>query len=325
MKERLLLFIALLLMGGVSAQKINKEGCGRYSYEQPPSDMTLQELQSYYVESIVPNNNAYIMDQVRGASTLEGLEKMPNRDAAGVIVKYTVYPTEFTIPEYKKDSYTSEKDGVKRTTYTYRYDGKYTYKVNVTVSNREGVVIHSGVKNGTSNVSGTSTVNATDAKKNYNSEVAKIKKSIVGSSVKYLNSQIENKYCYLNRTMAIKAIKIKPKKYDYDEFNQAVDVLKASVLETDKSTRNTNLTEAIKAWETDLKESDPEIKKARVNGKVTAGAYYNIALAYFMMEDYTKAEFNFKKATEFDKNVTAAHFSQTKRAADLITRMANMR
>lgn len=317
--------MALGLVGTASAQKINKEGCGRYNYEQPPSDMTLQQLESYYIESIVPNNNAYTMDQVRGAANLAGLEKTTNRDAAGAVVKYTVYPTDFTIPEYKKSSHTTEKDGVKRTTYTYRYNGKYTYKVNVAVTNKEGTTLHTGNKSGTESVTGSSTTSASDAKKSYNREVAKIKKSIVSSSVKYLNGQIADKYCYLNKSMSIKAIKIKPKKYDYDEFNQAVDVLKSSVSEADKATRVANLTEAIKAWEADLKESDPETKKARVNGKVTAGAYYNIALAYFVMEDYTKAEANFKKATEFDKNVTAAHFSQTQRATNMITRIANMR
>ena len=55
----------------------------------------------------------------------------------------------------------------------------------------------------------------------------------------------------------------------------------------------------------------------RVGKNVTAGAYYNIALAYFALGEYAKSEEAFNKATEFDKNVTIMHQVLAKTAADM--------
>ena len=111
----------------------------------------------------------------------------------------------------------------------------------------------------------------------------------------------------------MRVIKIKEKKYEYPDFNEANAALK----EACTAPVEADLKASIVAWKADLEESDPENRKARVNKKITAGAHYNIALAYFAMGDYAKSEEAFNKASEFDKNVTNSHQILAKKASDM--------
>jgi tetratricopeptide (TPR) repeat protein len=56
------------------------------------------------------------------------------------------------------------------------------------------------------------------------------------------------------------------------------------------------LTEAINVWKKALTESNPGDNKARINDKVTALIFYNIAEAYMWMSNFDEAEQYINKA-----------------------------
>jgi tetratricopeptide (TPR) repeat protein len=313
--KTLLLFGSIISLSTTAiAQKIEKETFGDFTYTQTPSNLALSELESYFVEASVPSNDNYKVDEVRAASNLTGHEKIMNRQNATFVAKYTVYPTTFGTPEYDRQTNTrTNKDGTKTTTYTYTYKGHYTYKTAVMIYDMEGNTIHTEEIGSTKTINKSSNISADAANNLYKDEREKIRRSITTSTVSDLNKKLDNVVCTLQNTIQLRGIEIKEKKYEYTEFNAATDALKEACTEPNE----VNLKAAIAAWEVELEESDPENRKARVDKNVTAGAHYNIALAYFVLGEYAKSEEAFNKATEFDKNVTIMHQVLAKTAADM--------
>lgn len=314
MKTLLLLGSIISLSTTAFAQKIQKETFGDFTYTQTPSNLALSELESYFVEASVPSNDNYKVDEVRATSNLTGHEKIMNRQNATFVVKYTVYPTTFGTPEYNRQTNTrTNKDGTKTTTYTYTYKGHYTYKTAVMIYDMEGKTIHTDEIGSTKTINKSSSKSANAANNLYKDKKEQIRRTVTKSTVKDLNKKLDDIFCTLQNKIQMRGIKIKEKKYEYPEFNAATDAL----TEACTAPNEANLKAAIAAWEGDLEESDSENRKARVGKNVTAGAYYNIALAYFALGEYAKSEEAFNKATEFDKNVTIMHQVLAKTAADM--------
>ena len=93
----------------------------------------------------------------------------------------------------------------------------------------------------------------------------------------------------------------------------------------DKETRNTEINNAIKFWEAEIPNADLESKKARINKKVLAGAYFNIGLANFMLYNYEKAKEAFVTAQKYEKSVTAMHKQLIRECDKQIPRKANLK
>jgi hypothetical protein len=62
------------------------------------------------------------------------------------------------------------------------------------------------------------------------------------------------------------------------------------------SDSKSKLDEAIQIWMAALEESTPSIKKSRINDKVTALLYVNIAEAYLWMNEFDEADTYIQKA-----------------------------
>ena len=62
-------------------------------------------------------------------------------------------------------------------------------------------------------------------------------------------------------------------------------------MKIDKDNAYAKFNEAIKIWQSTLDEElDTEFKKARINNKVGAALYINMALAYTLMNDFDNAD-----------------------------------
>lgn len=85
-----------------------------------------------------------------------------------------------------------------------------------------------------------------------------------------------------------------------------------------KSEAKTKLKKAIATWEKALTESDVNDSKARINDKVTALLYVNLAEAYLWMDDYTTADNYIQKA----KILSTAAGKYKREAEDLESLMA---
>ena len=310
------LFVAIT----TTAQKIDKEDCGNHAYIQTPSDLALQELTTYMVTASVPNNNGYSVATAKNATNLEGFTKTTSPGAAEFTVNYTVFPLSFTRAEYKLTKSEYEKDGVKKVSYSHSYESSYSFRVDVQILDQAGMEIYQNSSSGSNTIYKSSSKSATAAKDLHNREVKNVKGTRVKNTIEGLNKKMNERFATMSKTFNLRVTKIKPKKYDYDGFNAATESLKSLANITDQAEKNTICEEAIALWNEDLYESAPDERKARVNKKVTAAAYYNIAHAYFVMGDYQKSFENFEKAQEFDKSVTMLHETKKEHAQDMAER-----
>ena len=125
--------------------------------------------------------------------------------------------------------------------------------------------------------------------------------SMISSAITSFNSEINEKYGYpvKNITAEIYVVK-KYKKYTYNEFVTALTDAKVGYSEIHKSIdRNegiNKLNKAISVWQSQLKESNLSDGKSRINKKITALLYANLATAYLWSNDFDKAELYINKA-----------------------------
>jgi hypothetical protein len=322
--KKLSLFILIGLGFSLIAQKTKTASCGRYEYVQPPSNMVLQEFSTFYVE---PSASAEKISTIKSNCKLTGFTQTTNEVEADFIVKHTVNRIVFKSSDYsKKSNTTTSKDGVKTTTVTHTYKGGYTYNMLLKIYSRENnELIYSTEFSYTKSISKSSTQNATYAYNAYKKEVDKARSGYIAEGVKALNTKASEELSYLNKSYPIKGIEVKAKKFDYDDYNKGILILKNFINTADKETRNTEINNAIKFWETEIPNADLESKKARINKKVLAGAYYNIGLAQFMLYNYEKAKEAFVAAQKHDKSVTAMHRSLIKECDKQIPRRVNLK
>ena len=85
-------------------------------------------------------------------------------------------------------------------------------------------------------VSGGSSESASTARKDFDDKLNKSKSELIGACMTTLNRNSNDKYGYPVFTLNVSAFTIKPKKFNYDEFNKAFDVLKAAVSKSNRIT-----------------------------------------------------------------------------------------
>ena len=300
MKFLFLLGLTLGLSTGINAQKTLAVILGNFSYVQPPSNYALQGMTRYFV--LVSGNGDYNENEIINNCNIQGFVKTKTKENADFIVKFSVYPTSV---EDGSNTETAEKRLLTGEPYTnYTCSGKYTHKTAVVIYTANGDVVHKGESGTTAGeINFSSKKSATQPKEKYNNRRAEILKNANTWDVNDLTHKINELFATTNKTISMNVIKVKEKKYEYPIYNGAADALKSACV----AVNEVELNASIKAWEKELGESDPSNRKARVNKKITAGAYYNIGLAYFTLGKYAKSEEAFNKASEFDKNVTSAH------------------
>lgn len=317
MKKIIFATLFMLTTVALFAQKLEKANYGQHTYIQPPSNPALINYKSFIVKVSVPDGNSYHVDETRAASQLEGYKKTTDESKADFILKYTVYTTSFSEPKYEMQTHTKENDGVKTVSYTHTFKGGYEYKTRLNIQDMEGNELYEVLEEGYTKVQKSSSDSKKAARNIYDNYLNKVKPNITNNTVKKLNDRTAEVLSFMEKKAVMKFIKVKPKKFTYDAFNAATNDIQKAVNNKDKDAVKEICEKAIAAWEEDLKESDLSSKKARVNKSVTAGAYYNIALAYFLMDDFSNAASYFDRAASLNKNVTNQHFTLTKIAANL--------
>lgn len=321
MKLLLSLFLSLFIITSF-AQKTKNVALGQYKYVQPPANMVLQQYKTFYVE---PYSNADAAVKVRKECKITGFTKTSNQVEADFTVRHQVRPLSFTKPEYSKKSSTREKDGVKTTTTTHKYSGSCAYGITVKIySTKNNELLYTTTWEGSWDITGKSTAGSSAAYTNYSNQKESKKRTYVKTGVKALNSRIDDELAYKDEIFVIKACQVKAKKYNYDDYNGAVETLKLYLNEADKAAKSEALGNAIKLWESEIPNADLESKKARINKKVLAGAHYNIGLAHFVMYNYEEAKAALEKALEYD-SVSMYHKPLIKECEKQIPRKVNLK
>lgn len=111
-----------------------------------------------------------------------------------------------------------------------------------------------------------------------------------------VNSELNEKCGYPIKSRGTEVFTVKKfKDHDYNDVYAAYQSAQAGYLmvgnSKDASAPKAKLNEAIKQWETILQESNISDSKSRINDKVTALLYANLAEAYLWLNNFDKAEY----------------------------------
>ncbi|MBK7129960.1 MAG: tetratricopeptide repeat protein [Crocinitomicaceae bacterium] len=136
-----------------------------------------------------------------------------------------------------------------------------------------------------------------DSQTQFWSELQKHARSVALAEITaYLN----NACGYPTRTWNTEVYSVKSHKdFNYDDLTNGYTIAKQGydlIYQTrDRKNAHGKLNEAIGIWKQALTESNMNDNKARINDKITAMLYYNIAEAYMWMSNYDEAEVNINK------------------------------
>jgi hypothetical protein len=137
----------------------------------------------------------------------------------------------------------------------------------------------------------------TSAKNAVNSLAGEGKKKLFDKNVSSLYGKLVNDYSYFPSSLrwSINYVETS-KKMNYDDMVAARDATKAALeLLSDNSSEISDsvrqkISGAIEKWQSILKESDIENRKARIDRKVTQAIQENLAYCYFFINNFSEAE-----------------------------------
>ncbi|MDX9696857.1 MAG: hypothetical protein RBT49_13790 [Bacteroidales bacterium] len=127
----------------------------------------------------------------------------------------------------------------------------------------------------------------------------KIKRAYVREIIREYQDTLDAFFGKFNRKQKFPIFTIKPKDFNYDDFNGAAAKFQAACATSEINT--TEISEAIEMWEKCALEYMPG-KKTRISDVNIDELYLNLTQAYLVKEDYENAKKYWDKCTEFKGN-----------------------
>ncbi|MCB9189843.1 MAG: hypothetical protein H6598_11040 [Flavobacteriales bacterium] len=205
----------------------------------------------------------------------------------------------------------------------YEYYAKYEMPVTITVEvPSQGIIVNENINFGQKS----KLINKFDSEysydywriDNYNQFWVTLQQQELTSILSTINTMVNDKCGFPTKAYATEIYTIKKHKgQDYGDLIDAYTQAKAGYdliyKDVSKSDAIGKLKKAAAIWEKALQESDVNDSKARVNDKVTALIYVNLAEAYMWMDDWTTADSYMQKA----KIISVAAGKYKREAEDL--------
>lgn len=248
---------------------------------------------------------------VDGAIRLEGFTK----GEGGAVIKITF--------EGLKNATVEKKITGSGTTTKYEYYAKYEMPATLTIEvPGQGIVINENINFGQKS----KLINKFDSEysfeywriDNYDQFWKTTQQQELTSMLASMNDLINDKCGFPTKSYATEVYTVKKHKgQDYSDLIDGYTTAKSGYdliyKDISKADAKKKLGEAISIWENALKESDMNDNKARINEKVTALLYVNIAEAYMWMDEWSAADGYIQKA----KIIGVAAGKYKRRAKDL--------
>ena len=313
---------------GLSAQKLKNEKFGFYTYVQTPANDVL-EGKKYYLASIsLLKEDAFRERAIAEGLELIGYEAADHLNPAHFEVLVTEHRSEFGEAEKQSKKEEYKDDGVTKTRYQYWYTSNMKYHFSIKILDVDRNELFRDDLKGSVPIKGPSSTSVERAYRLYRSSQDDFKANLAPNQAKFLSEYFNEHFATMNKTVDIRAITVKAKKFEYPNFDKgfkglqtAYNVLSVKDQHTDESTQGIN--DAIEYFNKVLDEAQPADKKARVNSKVTAAAHYNLGLAYFLDYQFTLAQQHFENARLHEKWVINEIVQWVDRSKYLAEREAN--
>lgn len=312
-----LLIIALLSalnLTFVNGQKIKRDLVKVYSYDLPNEYLPV-DVSTYSVKVIALEE---LRSKIHNGIKLAGFDQ---KDADGQIkIEFKHYPLRVVSQDLQVHERTTEKDGVKKTTKTYSYNISYEHKALFRVLDWDGnVLIDENILSDQFRTTSTGeNPTSSAAAKRIQYVVNSTQRSELESAIGNARNMINARWGFVKNYYSYPVFNIKPKKYDYDEYNEAsAKVIKviesySNFLDKMKSPRTydfktlpdsitsqfATLENAINVWEGEVATADYENRRARIDEKIVSSTLINIALCQFVLGQYDKSISTLDRSTD---------------------------
>lgn len=214
-----------------------------------------------------------------------------NKGAGGLLIKYTLQPLNNVRFQYsRKGSGATTK---------YAYTCKYMLQVNVTVEHPDKGVIYDETM-GTQQTKSLGKFKSTyDFQKWFMNNRDGFYADIEGlgrkAAIQSSASVLENTFGYVNKSRKAEIYSVKKyKDYDYTDVVMAYDKTSEGLLlvrnSVDRSDAQETLDEAREMWHLILEESNLQNKKERINAKISAMIWCNLAEIAVWMAEFNEAD-----------------------------------
>ncbi len=308
MIKKIILISLVLSLFNINAfpQKLNKKLLGKLSYTQLPSNPLPANYKSYYIDAKGANNDLSRSNAIADKINIIGFNKSDysNSQFSIIIEEFPFQQSEAT--ENKKTK-TKKVDGEERKFTLYYYTSKISYLYNLKIidKNKNTIIEHKFA--GFIAIMGSKSNSSSIAYEKYKEKSKTVSDGILPKQAENINNYINNNIGFPIKEYSVSIYLIKPKKYDYTEFNRATKFFTKGLEIVQNNENNTTEAEnilipAIETWTNTLKESDINNKKARINKKITCAALYNIASSYLICKNYQKAIEYFQKCKNINSN-----------------------
>ncbi len=141
-------------------------------------------------------------------------------------------------------------------------------------------------------------------------------KSVFNKVAAGINNMLANDFGFPTKSKQIELYTAKDKNHDYTDlleaFQNAQDGLLQLAIDRNKDAAINYLGSAVSQYQTILNESNINDKKSRINKKVTAAVYCNVAECLIWMDDYSQAELYLNKAANLGVNKYKRHGNSLK-------------
>jgi hypothetical protein len=311
----LLLALPIVLLG--QSDKKEKIQC---TYPDFPTN-PLNKLDSCY--TIKARVKFVSFDNINNSISLGGYTKC--NDNYDFTIEFEEKPLNVAKSSLQTRVTEYEDKGIKKKRYSYYYAMSYTHSLSCKLIKKDGSVVYHRIEGTDQLVNGTLKEYSSEELANdaYSDDVADFARSETEEFLKAIKTQLLTNFSYDMKKLYLTFYSVKPKKYNYDNFNQATsDALNAirgidSLNNLVQNVRTKDWTKfdasylpfvnklqhAIKLWEDELKESDIENKKSRINKELTLDLYENLVCANLLLFDFEKATLYAQKYKELSSGL----------------------
>jgi hypothetical protein len=257
-------------------------------------------------EKITPVDNYYYpktfnQETLAGNINLDGYKKAPDN---AVIITAMLKGFQYTEPQMKVNEVSKTKDGVAYKEKEYYYELSYRHPMGLKVEvPGQGIVLNEYFEDlNRYTVYNTQKYKSdTLLMKSFNkfTFLSGLEDQLVVNNLKYMNDILNNRFGFTKLNAQEEIFLVQAKKFQYPDYQQAFEATTLGLGQLSADVQRTvaaqNLNSAVGIWENALKESQPENKKARVNGNVTTATFFNIALVSIYANEFGKAEIYLNK------------------------------
>ena len=218
---------------------------------------------------------------------IEGYDPVPN---GKVFIKATLFPFEAKkISETKEEKYYDTGSNSYRTSNITTVIISAKYPISLEVINKvNGKVLLNSVIGG----------EFIDFK---NSNQSDVEADLLNSNFKKVGGMLNSKYGFATATRKSVIYTIKPKKFEYPEYQTAFEKAMSfyNTIKYPEQDLSASMKEAIALWENAISQYVPNDNKARINEDVVRATYYNLVEGYLWVKDFDKANSYLNKLFAF--------------------------